>query len=132
MMRMLARAAVVTMLLTMSLAACGSAGTGVSKTASSRLHAEISLLRAASTSGDRTAARIALARVRAEIAQLRTRGELSGDAVRRLRAAAAAVERQLSLLPEPTTTTTTTTPSPEAKGHGKSGDEHGKGAKEKD
>ena len=131
MMRTFARAALVTMLVTVSLAACGSSSTGVSKAASSRLHAEIILLRAASTSGDRTAARIALARVRAEIAQLRTRGELSADAVRRLRAAASAVERQLSLLPEPTTTTTTA-PSPEGNGHGKSGDEHGKGAQEKD
>ena len=121
------------LLIAMLVAACGSGSTGVSKTAASRLHAEVSLLRAASTSGDRTAARIALARVQAEIGQLRTRGELSPEAVRRLRAGAAAVERQLSLLPEPTTTTTTTTPpSSEGKGRGKSGDEHGKGAKEKD
>ena len=130
MMRTFARAALVTMLVTVSLAACGSASTGVSKAASSRLHAEITLLRAASTSGDRSAARIALARVRAEIAQLRARGELSAAAVRRLRAATAAVERQLPLLPEPTTTTTA--PPSEGKGHGKSGDEHGKDAKEKD
>ena len=125
MMRALARAALVTMLL----AACGSASTGVSKTAASRLHAEITLLRAASTSGNRTAARGALARVRAEIAQLRARGELSADAERRLRVAASAVERQLSLLPEPTTTTTLPT---DGKGHGKSGDEHGKRSKEND
>ncbi|MEO6469587.1 MAG: hypothetical protein ABIP21_10845 [Acidimicrobiia bacterium] len=132
MMRTPARAALVTVLVAVSLTACGS-DTGVSKTASSRLHAEITLLRAASTSGDRASARIALARVRAEIAQLRSRGELSADAVRRLRAATAAVEQQLSLLPEPTTTTTTTTAPPsEGKGREKSGDEHGKDAKEKD
>lgn len=127
MMRTIARVALITLLV----AACGSASTGVSKTAASRLHAEIILLRAASTNGDRTAARTALARVRAEIERLRSSGELSADAVGRLRAAAATVERQLPLLPEPTTTTTTTVPT-DGKGHGKSGDEHGKRSKEND
>ena len=126
MMRTIARVALITLLV----AACGSASTGVSKTAASRLHAEIILLRAASTNGDRTAARTALAWVRAEIEQLRSRGELSADAVGRLRAAAAAVERQLPLLPEPTTTTTTVPT--DGKGHGKSGDEHRKHSKEND
>ena len=126
MMRTIARFALITLLV----AACGSASTGVSKTAASRLHAEIILLRAASTNGDRTAARTALAWVRAEIEQLRSRGELSADAVGRLRAAAATVERQLPLLPEPTTTTTTVPT--DGKGHGKSGDEPGKRSKEND
>ena len=126
MMRPIARVALITMLV----AACGSASTGVSKTAASRLHAQITLLRASSTS-NRTAARVALERVRTEITQLRAQGELRAAAVRRLRAAANAVERQLSLLPEPTTTTTTA-PSGEGKNPGKSGEEHGTRSKEND
>ncbi len=123
MMRTVARVTLMVMLV----AACGSADAGVSKTAAEQLHGEITLLRAASRAGDRLAARAQLVRLRAEIAGLRSRNELSAEAVRRLDAAIGAVEDRLSLLPPPTTTTTR----PADEDHGKSDEDHGKGNKRK-
>ena len=129
MMRTVGRAIAIALVLVS--VACGSADSGVSKSAADRLQAEITVLRAASAAGNRKAAQAEVARLRAEIARLRATGELSTDAVHRIDAAVTLVERRLSLLPTPTTTTTTTSP-PVTRGRGQSDDEHGKKRKEQD
>ncbi len=109
-------------------AACGGSGSGVSRSAATRLHAQVTAIRTAASHTDRSATARELARLLVIVDQLQAKGELSSDAVTRIRRAAAAVRAELSLLPVPTTTTTTTAPPAEEKHHGKGrGNGRGKG-----
>lgn|GEM_PF-3811594 len=98
-------------------AACGGSGSGVSHSAATRLHAQVTAIRTAASHTDRRGAARELARLLVTVDQLQAKGELSSDAVTRIRRAAAAVRAELSLLPVPTTTTTTAPPD-EGRKHG--------------
>lgn len=99
------------------LAACGSAGSGVSTSAAARLNAQIDAVRAAAAHGDRHLSALRLAQLRANVASLEQNGQVSDDAAARILRAAQAVQARLMLLPAPTTTSTTTTTTTEPDDH---------------
>ena len=98
-------------------AACGGSGSGVSRSAATRLQARVTAIRAAASHTDRRGTARELARLLVTVDQLKAKGEISSDAVTRIRRAAAAVRAELFLLPVPTTTTTTVAPNEDPK-HG--------------
>lgn len=112
------------------MAGCGSRSGGISEVASDDLRVRVESLRGATAAGDRAAAENLLAELRQRVAVLRSEGELSGSAARRILDAAAVVEVELAAMP---TTTTTAPPPPTTQrsddddDDGGDGDRRGKG-----
>ncbi len=102
-------------------AACGSAGSGISRPAGTRLHTRVAAIQSAAAHGNRDATALRVAQLRSSVQHLRATGQLDSAAAARILRAAQAVQDQLALLPEPTTTTTetTTTTSPDPPSQGK-------------
>lgn len=100
---------IVLMLLTM--AGCGGSSTGIGQSAASQLGPQVEQIRAAAMSGDRTAAAAKLSQLRASVADLRQRNQLSEAAAARVLAAAAEVEAVIGgVVPPPAAQTATTAP----------------------
>lgn len=89
------------------LGGCGGTSSGIGDTASRSLEPRIAEVRAAAEAGQADAVRAKLAEIRAEVATLRERGNLSEAGAARVLGAVAGVEAQLPLI-----TKTTTPPRP--------------------
>lgn len=123
----------------LALAGCGGSAAGIGQTAAGQLVPQVEQVRAAAVSGDRAAAAAKLAEVRASVADLRQRNQLSEAAAAKVLAAAAEVEAQLGAVtpaPQPTTivpppapgaTSATRPPPAPAPGDGNKGKGNGKG-----
>ena len=116
------RRLVVVVLAVCALTACGGEPPSVSDRAATQLHAQVTAVRTAVGARDADGAARALEELRASVARLRRRGDVSADRATAILAAAAGVERQLVSITTTTTTTTTAPPAPPGKG-----DDHGNG-----
>ena len=86
-------------------AACGSRSPTISATATSELAQQVQAVRAAAVTGDRAEVETQLARLRAEVATLRTQHQITNDRAGQILSAASAVDTELATL-----VTTTTAP----------------------
>lgn len=91
---------------------CGGAAAGIGQTAASRLIPQVEQVRAAATSGDPTAAAAKLALLRASVADLRQRNQLSEAGAAKVLTAAAEVEAQLGTGGQGRQVSTTVSPAP--------------------
>jgi len=89
------------------MAGCGGSATGVGQTASNRLGPEVEQIKAAVTSANPTATTSKLAELRATVAELRQRNQLTSAGAARVLAAVAEVEARLGT---PTSVQTPQTP----------------------
>lgn len=132
-----ATAATTVALVSVGLPGCGSASPGLSAQAAQQLQAQVQAITAAAKAGNPAGAATALDRLRAEVAQLRSAGQISASRSTAILTAASEVAGQLGSIPTTTTSTSTTTtttttappapappaPAPPAK-HG-AGEDHG-------
>jgi hypothetical protein len=100
------------------LAACGGDSPPVSERGASDLEANVTAVKAAVGAHDADDAARALASLRATVARLRHRGDVSTERAAAILAAATDVEHQLVTITTTTTTTTTTVPPPPQRGKG--------------
>jgi len=91
-----------------ALGACG--GPGLTPDASRELITDVADVRAATASGDRAVADVALAELRASVERLQASEAIEDDKATEILAAASDVEAALALMPTTTTTTTTLPP----------------------
>jgi len=95
----------------LTMAGCGGSATGIGQSAASQLGPQVEQIRATAMSGDRAAAAAKLGQLRASVADLRQRNQLSEAAAARVLAAAAEVESLIGVVvPPPAAQTATTAP----------------------
>jgi len=94
------------------MAGCGGSAGGVGQTAAERLGPEVEQIKAAVTSANQTATTAKLAELRATVADLRQRNQLSSAGAARILAAVAEVEARLGTPTSVQTPQTTTTGPP--------------------
>ena len=131
--RMLAVAALTTVLALGAFGALGGCGGGdddISTSARDRLAPLVAHVRSAAEGFDPYGAALAIADVRNTVKQLRADGEIGDLRAQAILAAAAGVERRIALVP--TTTTTTAPPPPEPSQNDDRGKGGGKGKGGKD
>jgi hypothetical protein len=96
-------------------AGCGSSsGRLVTQNAAAQLSAEVASIRQYAVDGNRVALEAQLDQLRADVAALQGKGELSATSAKQILVAATAVAGHLDQIATTTTTTTTTTTEPPA------------------
>ena len=98
----------------LGLAGCARGTPAISNNASKSLQAKVAQIRTAASAHDAPAVAAEVAALRAQVADLSRRHQLSAAAARKILDAATAVDENLSVI----TTTTTATTSPSGHGHG--------------
>jgi hypothetical protein len=113
-------------MLAVGLVGCGGESRAVSPAASAALEADVEKIRAAAIASDLQTASQSLSDLRARVANLHAQGELNDAATDRILNEAAAVEKNLVLIPT-TTTAPPAPPAPTAPQAGGNGPGNGKG-----